>query len=208
VGVDEHRCNCTFICLVFQGCKYGIENIVFEIIDLADSYEELCEKEKYYIELYDSFNNGYNCTLGGEGTLGRVDSEETKKKKKNSKNKYLEENGILNRRKRFEKKLQDLNMTKEEYIRHVTTEKNKKRFENDEERVNMALKHGGKPFLVFKKETNEFVGEWLIQWQCARELDCIQTMISRCLKGKTSYHHGYIFIYKDEYDETLVSEGL
>jgi hypothetical protein len=25
------------------------------------------EKEKYYIKLYDSYNNGYNMTLGGEG---------------------------------------------------------------------------------------------------------------------------------------------
>jgi len=50
--------------------KYGIENIKFEIIDYATSWEELCELEKYWIGYYDSYNNGYNMTLGGEGSLG------------------------------------------------------------------------------------------------------------------------------------------
>ena len=50
--------------------KYGIENIKFEIIDYAISWEELCELEKYWIGYYDSYNNGYNMTLGGEGSLG------------------------------------------------------------------------------------------------------------------------------------------
>lgn len=36
--------------------------------------------EEYFIIEYDSYNNGYNMTLGGEGTLGRIHSEETKKK--------------------------------------------------------------------------------------------------------------------------------
>lgn len=46
---------------------YGIDN--FEIIkelDIAKTKEELDEKEKYYISLYDSFRNGYNETIGGD----------------------------------------------------------------------------------------------------------------------------------------------
>lgn len=31
---------------------------------------KLCELETHYIKYYDSFKNGYNCTLGGEGTVG------------------------------------------------------------------------------------------------------------------------------------------
>lgn len=51
--------------------KYGIEN--FEVnkqIDVAFSREELNIKEKCWIAIYDSFNNGYNMTTGGEGTSG------------------------------------------------------------------------------------------------------------------------------------------
>ena len=61
--------------------KYGFEAFeVKECIDVAFSREELNIKEKVYIQLYDSFKNGYNNTLGGEGCTGMVVSEETKRK--------------------------------------------------------------------------------------------------------------------------------
>lgn len=47
--------------------KYGRNNFYVELIDTAQTKEEMFEKEKYYIKLYDSYNNGYNMTLGGEG---------------------------------------------------------------------------------------------------------------------------------------------
>lgn len=47
--------------------KYGIENFSIEHIDTAHSMEELGEKERYYISLYNSqVPNGYNITAGGE----------------------------------------------------------------------------------------------------------------------------------------------
>ena len=51
--------------------KLGINNfLIIPQIDVAYSKEELDEKEIFYIELYDSFYNGYNETKGGE-SLGR-----------------------------------------------------------------------------------------------------------------------------------------
>ena len=47
--------------------KYGAEHFAVEQIDTANTKAEMFEKEKYYIKLYDSFHNGYNLTLGGEG---------------------------------------------------------------------------------------------------------------------------------------------
>ena len=47
--------------------KYGIDNFVFEIIEECDS-ELLDEREKYWIEFYDTYNNGYNMTKGGDGS--------------------------------------------------------------------------------------------------------------------------------------------
>lgn len=46
--------------------KYGIENFKFEIIEVC-SERELYEKEKFWIKYYNSYNNGYNETTGGEG---------------------------------------------------------------------------------------------------------------------------------------------
>lgn len=62
--------------------KYGEENFTLEIIDFAETYEELKEKEKYYIKKFNSIDRsiGYNLTEGGDGTFGRMHSEETKEK--------------------------------------------------------------------------------------------------------------------------------
>lgn len=47
--------------------KYGVENFLVEKIDETDDNEKLKEKEKYWINFYNSYNNGYNATLGGDG---------------------------------------------------------------------------------------------------------------------------------------------
>lgn len=45
--------------------KYGVDNFTFEIIEEC-KIEELDEKEKYWIQHYNSLSpNGYNITLGG-----------------------------------------------------------------------------------------------------------------------------------------------
>lgn len=47
--------------------KYGANNFTIVQIDIAKSWEELCEKEIHYISKYDTYKNGYNQTLGGDG---------------------------------------------------------------------------------------------------------------------------------------------
>ena len=46
--------------------KYGIENFSIEEIE-AVSKEQEEERERYWIEYYQSFYNGYNATIGGDG---------------------------------------------------------------------------------------------------------------------------------------------
>lgn len=46
--------------------KYGVDNFIWEVIEKCKK-SELDERESYWIEYYDSFNNGYNCTKGGDG---------------------------------------------------------------------------------------------------------------------------------------------
>lgn len=46
--------------------KYGIENFSFEVLEEC-KIEELNEKEIYYINKFNSYNNGYNATTGGQG---------------------------------------------------------------------------------------------------------------------------------------------
>lgn len=53
--------------------KYGSENFTCYEIEKVP-ITELNDREKYWIQYYDSYNNGYNSTLGGDGvTLLEVD---------------------------------------------------------------------------------------------------------------------------------------
>ena len=49
--------------------KYGPENFKFEIIEECLS-EDVNKKETYWIGKLDTFENGYNSTLGGDGAVG------------------------------------------------------------------------------------------------------------------------------------------
>lgn len=55
--------------------KYGVENFEWEVIEKCKK-SELDERESYWIEYYDSFNNGYNCTKGGDGMRAGVNAGE------------------------------------------------------------------------------------------------------------------------------------
>ena len=45
--------------------KYGEENFIWGIIEEVDD-KNLDKREKYWIKIYSTFENGYNSTLGGE----------------------------------------------------------------------------------------------------------------------------------------------
>jgi group I intron endonuclease len=52
--------------------KYGWNNFEWSIIyQSKDKQHTLKEMESYFISEYNSMKNGYNSTLGGDGTLGR-----------------------------------------------------------------------------------------------------------------------------------------
>lgn len=59
--------------------KYGMEAFTLTILGQAESWDELCAMEREAIMLHQTFKpDGYNLTRGGEGTLGRLHTEEAK----------------------------------------------------------------------------------------------------------------------------------
>lgn len=60
--------------------KYGKENFCMYVVDTADSFEELMEKEKEWIQKLDTLNNGYNNNPGGVYRKDYHQSEETRRK--------------------------------------------------------------------------------------------------------------------------------
>lgn len=63
--------------------KYGESNFEFTILETCKR-EELNNKEIQYIKQYNTVEEGYNICEGGEGSLGRTLSEETKQKISNA----------------------------------------------------------------------------------------------------------------------------
>lgn len=60
--------------------KYGVENFSFEILKECD-INNLSKFEQYYISKYDAYGcNGYNETVGGEGSIGYKHTKESKEK--------------------------------------------------------------------------------------------------------------------------------
>lgn len=77
--------------LYFAMRKYGIENFSYEVVDEADTIEDLIDKEIYYIDFFESYQKetGYNRTLGGDGgdtfSVRSVESQnQTREKMKTS----------------------------------------------------------------------------------------------------------------------------
>ena len=59
--------------------KYGENNFTYQILELC-SEKLLDDREIYWINVYDSFNNGYNMTTGGQATHAKVKWTEEERK--------------------------------------------------------------------------------------------------------------------------------
>lgn len=128
---SQHRYNATHLDSN-KGVSYlhramnteGLDNFTFEVIEEIDN-ALLNEKEQYWIQFYNTLSpNGYNLTIGGEGTPGfsRPQSLEEREKRKESNIKYYQEHpeAVEEIRERTKALWQD-----EEYRKKVT-ESNKK----------------------------------------------------------------------------------
>lgn len=80
----EHKLNAkrgtdTTIYLYNAMKEYGIDNFEFRVIEENIRLDEINDKEEYWIKELDTLRpNGYNLTLGGEGTKGYIMSDDTK----------------------------------------------------------------------------------------------------------------------------------
>lgn len=81
-----HRSNKRNINVKFDNAlrKYSIANWNVEVLEEGLTVNQSKVKEQFYINLFDSYNNGYNSTLGGDGNQGIVMSEESNKRRSNA----------------------------------------------------------------------------------------------------------------------------
>lgn len=76
--------------------KYGADSLIFEVLYLKNDNDDLGKIEQEYIKQYDTYNNGFNLTIGGDGTLGCIRDKE-----------FYRELGEKNRQRMLGSKLSD-----------------------------------------------------------------------------------------------------
>ena len=161
--------------------KYGKENHIFEVIE--ECYlKELNEREIYYIEKYDSFNNGLNASRGGyyfwEVNIGKKHKESTIDKMKE----YWAENA----KPRSNKTIAKISKSKQENPR-ITTPQMIQKFRDT-------------------STTKKTITQWDLEGnqvdmfesinEASRKLNIRNDGISACLRGKQKTAYGYIWKYQ------------
>lgn len=76
---DNYKCMREYNKTLYKAFrKYGINNFSFEIIEVLENYTKNCnQREKYWIAFYNSKENGYNETEGGDGGITVIDPRKT-----------------------------------------------------------------------------------------------------------------------------------
>lgn len=170
--------------LAFQ--KHGIENFNKEIIEECESKEHLDEREKYWINFYNSTdrNIGYNIALGGEGG-DTITNHPDKDLIRQKHSKWMQENNPTRGRKKTEYELEKWKLS---YIGKYRDENNpnfgskrtesskgkmseaKKQWWNnlsDTERKDIGKKisqaNTGKPGNIWSSEQKKAHSEWMKQ---------------------------------------------
>lgn len=161
--------------------KYG-DLLIWEVLETVHSWELAQEREKFYIQEFDSFKKGFNSTLGGEGQLGNTP--------------MLGKRHSLETLKKMS--LAKLGKPKTERMKRKISKLHKGRKHTKEHIEKCLLSRGLKPFEVLDSTSN-IVGVFNNQSDCSRKLNLSQVMIAHCLRRPKVYksHKGFRFRYKD-----------
>lgn len=200
--------------------KYGWRNFKWEVIDSAESLDSLCEKEQYWINHYRTFihfndSNGYNMTLGGEGTkglqlfgqdngfYGRKHTDETKRLISVNHSDVSGENNPMYGKEQS-KETRD-KIRQKALGRKRTDEANKKIKDFFE-------KHGhpsNRPVVQLTKG-----GEFIAEFKSIKEgsVKGLQSSgahhhISSCCNGFLKQAYGYKWMYREDYEKELMEHG-
>lgn len=180
----------------------------------------LNEREKYWIEFYNSYQTGLNCNKGGEGNMGISHTEETKQKIRSKVLGYRHTESAIEKirksstgRKLSDEAKEKIRKSKKENPYKHSSESiskisnsligNKKRLgkkHTDETKDKISRSKSGKPSEHNSKKilclnTGEIFNS---QSEAAKKLNLNQSHISQvCLKNR-KHTRGYIFIFLEE----------
>lgn len=191
--------------------KHGFENHTFEILIQNVPEEILSVLEQTWIYLEDSYLKGLNCTKGGEGMLGYVQTEESKKKRseslKGEKSPWFGKHFSEEHKQNISKGGKGKPKSEETKKKMSAYQKGRKRSEaqkqklskankgkkaHREARLKMSRSRGGRPFKNQHGEIFELVPE------AALRLNIGVVGIYNVLNKKRKTTAGYVFTFLDE----------
>ena len=187
--------------------KYGVSNFIFEVIDSANSLDELNDKEIYWINFYNSVSpNGYNVTGGGQGKkkigtkeLGKRILEGLKKSEKWQT--LLKDDEYLKKREQY---FIGWNKGKK-----FTPEHKEKIWEKNKERIFKFNKSSSKRWIIVDKDNNiiRITGKDEYFENLGMDTGDVSKMSKILSQGKNRkrYNGYYCFIDSGESDVTILN---
>lgn len=167
--------------------KYGWNDFEWNILYAGISIEQLDNMEKWCIGIYDTYNNGYNSTTGGEGILGYRHTEDAKRKMKGQ----LHSEST---KQKISKSVSGKNHPL--YGKHHTEETKQKmrKPKSKETRKKMSLVRAGKEWKskywrIIKPDGNEEIIKNLSKY--CKENDLHDGSMFKILKGQRNHCKGY-----------------
>lgn len=161
--------------------KYGPENFMYEVL-LRNQYSgieaatlDLNKWETYYIGYYDTYKNGYNSTLGGDGSRGYTQSVEALQKISKSLKGRKKPNGFGSR----------VSSSLKGIAKSVEHRK----------KLSESKKNSGHKILQYSL-TGEYIKTWDNIDEVAKTLGVSRESIAGCCRGKSKTAHKFIWKYK------------
>lgn len=109
--------------------KYNPDKWTIEEIVNTKEYEEVCIMEDYFINIFDSIENGYNIIRGGHGGKGKKLTEEHKKKLSIARKIYYKTERGKNHLQKISEKMKNPN--KKLYVKKYNTDEERKKAKSE-----------------------------------------------------------------------------
>lgn len=176
--------------------KYGINAFTYEVlerrayINKSAAKQDLDALEIYYIGFYDSYNNGYNCTIGGESTLGYTHTDKTRIKMSESKkgNKLS-----IGTKDKISNKLKGRILSKKWKNKIRASLKGKAKSQEHITKISLSKSRG----IVQYDCNGTYLNEYITINEASASTKISISAIYKCLSGKNRTSGGFIWKYKD-----------
>ncbi len=207
---NEHKWGKGNTCILNNAIKkYGIDNFFFDVVAEIpfDTVEELNSVlkilEMYYIQLFNSFNSGYNATIGGDGICFYKHTDKTKEiLSQRQKEKWLDKDFRnkcataalgYHHTDDAKRRIREALLSRDHGIYERAAAK-RKGIKRDPEVIMKGAIKRRKPVLQYSID-----GTFIKEYPFVRKaIDEFGGAIAQCCAGKLNTAYGYIWKYKTE----------